>query len=46
MKINDFVFACTTRSIDPEIALENLNVQHYLKMNMDKEVILVLDTEF
>ena len=46
MKINDFVIACTARSIDPEIALENLNVQHYLKMGMDEGVIQVLNTEF
>jgi hypothetical protein len=46
MKITDFVIECTNRSISPDIALENLNIQHYLKMGMDEEVIQVLNTEF
>jgi hypothetical protein len=46
MTYNEFLSACVTRTILPEIALENENLKAALRVDNDDEVIRILDNEF
>lgn len=46
MTANEFDAECTTRTIDPALALENDAVVAALRSRDDEEVRRLLDTEF
>jgi len=46
MTITRFDFECTTRTIDPCIALENEKMVAALKERDDQKVVELLETEF
>jgi hypothetical protein len=46
MTMNEFDSECTSRTIDPQIALENADVVDALQSRSDDRVRQLLDTEF
>ena len=46
MTANQFYVLCSERTIDPDIAFENANIQQALRIRDDDYVVEVLDTEF
>lgn len=46
MTMTKFIQECATRTISPDIALENNLVHEALKARDDKKVIELLDNEF
>ncbi len=46
MTANQFNQECESRCIDPDIALENANIEQALRLKDDGYVLEVLDTEF
>jgi len=46
MTANQFNQECALRTIDPDIAIENSNIQEGLRLMDDEYVIEILDLEF